>query len=211
MKEIEKLACMSGHYDGAHWGVSDWYPEIAAGIQKALKRGKNAHWTTGWYSSKKEIASACITHANGEITCEVGVSDDFDTEGRGSVTIPHTTSLRKLEEALDRAFDEAHGDKRDNEVYLGFCVRHNILFRFNRDEKRKLWRNAWVETYLVPIGDGHYMDQPPGDNYHKWGFQGDRYIPKDVKRKLSEWAESWTEHEEKSFTYKGWTIEPWKD
>lgn len=32
---------------------------------------------------------------------------------------------------------------------------------------------AWIETYLVRAGVGHDMDQPPGDNYHSWGWQGE--------------------------------------
>ncbi len=72
---------MATSLDGSHWGLHDWYPEIEAGIKKALKR--KTPWTTGWYSSKKEIASARLEFDGHTITAEVSVSDDFDTPGRG--------------------------------------------------------------------------------------------------------------------------------
>jgi hypothetical protein len=198
VKEIKKLNCMSSHCDGAHCGLTDWYPEIEQGIQTALKRGPKARWTTGWYASKKEIASACITHTAEGICIEVGVSDDFDTEGLGEVTIPHTTSLRKVQDAIFQAWELAEENQKDNRLYVGFSI-HNR-------------KGAWVETLIQPMGDGHWLDRPPGDNYHKWGWQGDgARIPSKVKEQLEAWADGWNfDHEGKSFTVGSWTIKPWE-
>ncbi len=197
MNELKKLDCMSCRCDGAHWGVSDWYPEIEQGIQDALNKGPAHEWTTGWYGSKKEIASACVTHRNGEILLEVGVSDDFDTEGRGEVVIPHTTDIEVVREKLDEAFDAACEDKKDNEVYAGFSV---------------LRDGHWVETLLLPIGWGGEMDAPPGDYYHQWGFQGESEVSDEVKESLQAWAWKWVYEDvdgATEFTHDGWTVKPW--
>jgi len=76
---------------------------------------------------------------------------------------------------------------------------------------------CWVETFLLPRTPDWYgvgfPDAPPGDNYHKWGWQGECDVPARVKRKLEEWAQAhtWGEVEEQSFKYQGWTIKPWED
>ena len=44
--------------DGAHCGLSDWYSDGRAELEQALK--EKIPFDTGWYSSKKEIASARI-------------------------------------------------------------------------------------------------------------------------------------------------------
>ena len=44
--------------DGAHCGLTDWYPDGHAELEQALK--EKIPFDTGWYSSKKEIASARI-------------------------------------------------------------------------------------------------------------------------------------------------------
>lgn len=142
--------------DGSKWGVSDWYETLEAAITAALARGKGYAWTTGWYSSKKEIASACVTQRGGEITVEVSVSDDFDTEGRGERTIRLTKNLDRIREALDSAYADANRDRRGNEVYAGFSVGRG---------------DRWEYTLILPEGDGYLMDSPPGDHYHRWGWQ----------------------------------------
>ena len=66
--------------NGAHCGLSDWYKEGEAQLTAAL--AERVPFTTGWYSSKKEIASARIWSEDGvKIKVEVSVSDDFDTQG----------------------------------------------------------------------------------------------------------------------------------
>lgn len=142
--------------DGAHCGLTDWYPELEAAITAALARGKGYAWTSGWYSSKKEIASACIGQSGGEITVEVSVSDDFDTAGRGERTIRFTKNLERIRAAITAAWEEAERDQRDNRVYAGFSV--------GRGDK-------WEFTLILPEGDDYLMDSPPGDNYHRWGWQ----------------------------------------
>ena len=199
MNEPKRLACMASHYDGAHCGLTDWYPEIKAGIQKSMRSGSKARWTTGWYSSKKEIASACISHDAKGIHVEVSVSDDFDTEGRGTIDIPHTTSLDKLEAAVAKAWSQAKENQNDNRLYTGFSIHDK--------------RGRYVETLILPMGDGWDFGKPPGDCYHAWGFQNENTrIPKTVKAKLRSWANQWGfGHEDPSFTVKSWTIKPWSN
>lgn len=96
---MEELSYRRG-VDGSHWGLADWYPELEEAIQKAVNRGPGYEWTTGWYGSKKEIASANITCAKRELHIEVSISDDFDTPGYGDKLIPHTRDLDVIREAI---------------------------------------------------------------------------------------------------------------
>lgn len=189
--------------DGAKWGVSDWYDDLEAAIKSALARGKSYAWTTGWYGSKKEIASACITQRDGEITVRVSVSDDFDTEGNGDRTIRFTKNLDRIRDALDAAHDDAMKNRRDNEPYVGFSV--------GRGDK-------WEFTIIMPQGFGHGMDVPPGDNYHRWGWQevedGEDHpaeIPAKVAEKLYQWASDPMSEQGMKHTVSGWTIRAWED
>jgi len=198
MNEPHKLECMSSH--GAHCGLGDWYKEIEEGIQAALNQGPDYEWTTGWYSSKKEIASACITHAEGGICIEVSVSDDLDTPGLGTQIIQHTTDIERIREAIYEAWEEAEVDQKGNRLYVGYSV-HDATEN-----------GGWVETYIRP-SDALMWDyeQPPGDNYHQWGFQDESEIPEseipdDVKEKLAEWA---SDNDFGEFTYGDFTIKAW--
>ena len=189
--------------DGSKWGVSDWYETLEAAITAALARGKEYAWTTGWYGSKKEIASACVTQRGGEITVRASVSDDFDTEGNGERTIQFTKNLDRIREALDGAYADARGDRRDNEAYAGFSVGRGC---------------QWEFTLILPVGDGHLMDAPPGDNYHRWGWQEveegeDRpgEVPAGVAENLHRWAESHLSDSTVKYTVAGWTIKAWED
>jgi hypothetical protein len=214
MAEMKTLACMATHMDGAHCGLGDWYPEIEKGIQKALKHGPK-QWTTGWYASKKEIASAKITCQDGKIKVEVSVSDDFDTEGLGSKTIPHTTDLEVVRETIYAAWDEANGNQKDNRCYVGFSIltRTRVYSTYIGGKPQGKGRMAmsWVETYIRQSGDGYCLDSPPGDNYSQWGFQGEYDIPDDVKERLAKWAEQWPDDGKKEFKCKGFTIKPWEE
>ena len=191
--------------DGAHCGLTDWYPPLEAAITAALARGKGYAWTTGWYGSKKEIASACITQRNGEITVEVSVSDDFDTPGRGERMIRFTNNLDRIRDAITAAWEEAEGDQRDNRVYAGFSVGRG---------------DRWEFTIILPVGDGHRMDVPPGDNYHCWGWQdveGGEERPAAIPAAAAERLVSWAERflgggaKRRKFTNAGWTITAWGD
>jgi len=167
---------MKRHLDGAHWGLGDWYPEIERGIKRALK--SKSDWTTDWYASKKEIASAKITRKDGVITVEVSVSDDFDTPGKaqGVCKKPDIDSIRKT---IYKVWDEAIGNQKENREWMAWSIGHRSGPK-HRGRKRK----DWIETYVMDISDYGDDPSPPGDNYHTWGFQGDSELPKDVKKRL---------------------------
>lgn len=187
--------------DGSHRGLADWYDDLERGIVLALAQGPKFQWTTGWYSSKHEIACAKISGSGSGMLCvEASVSDDFDTEGCGQTFIPHTQDLDEIRQAIYKAWDEACENKRDNEMFAGYSV-------IGKSENMN-W-NGWIETYLKPQGDGWYLDEPPGDNYFEWGWQNEAVdIPDDVREALRKWAD---ENDEGEFEYKGYTIKPWSD
>jgi len=211
-KQMVTLKCMSKHCDGAHCGLADWYPEIEKGIQKALKRGPSFNWTTGWYSSKKEIASACITQEDGFITVKVSVSDDFDTLGMGEEVIKHTNDLNKICDAIYKAWNGSEKDQKANQLYVGYSILTKVksygLYIGGKGQGKPHYGLGWVETYIKPSGDGYCFDSPPGDNYHKWGFQGEYRIPKIIKKKLANWAEN---HDTGKFKCGKFIIQPWED
>lgn len=207
---METLKCMGKSRDGAHCGLTDWYPEIEKGIQKALNGKKD--WTTGWYSSKKEIASAKITRIGREIEIEVSVSDDLDTNGLGREKIPFTKDIEKIKKAIYAAWDLSEKDQEDNRCYIGFSIlrekKVHAVYEGGEPKGKTFIQESWVETYLKNI-EG--LDDPPGDNYHTWEWQGECKIPKDVKKALGNWAENYElDQEEREFSYKGWKIKPWE-
>lgn len=190
--------------DGAHNGLWDWYPEKEAALKAAL----DAHqpFDTGWYSSKKEIASARIRSEDGiKIKVDVSVSDDFDTEGVGYRSTQGWTLL-DISDAIDKAWAEAEAAQADNQPFEGFSI--------GRDGR-------WEETYLW--GDGTY-DTPPGDNYHWWGWQHDETeegsgvgvpdpaIPLPTVAAFENWVQRWVmgEAEGNSMTLGAWTITAWR-
>lgn len=139
--------------DGAHCGLDDRYPAVEMALEKALSLEED--WTTGWYSSKKAIASAKITHEDGVITVEVSVTDDLDSEGLGSCIATEKT-IESIDEAIAKAWELAEADQEENQDYTGFSIISSI---------------GWIETYIQQRNDGWEMDEPPGDCYHQWGFQ----------------------------------------
>lgn len=187
-------------HDGAHCGLTDWYEPLEAAIKAALALGKGYAWTTGWYGSKKEIASACITQHGGQITVKASVSDDLDAEGMGEKTIRFTTNLEKIRDAITAAWEEAEENQKDNRAYIGFSV--------GRDGK-------WEHTLILPMGFGHDMDAPPGDYYHRWGWSDEAEgvehpaaIPAEVAKQIVAWAE---ECEFGGQTViGGWTVKAWE-
>lgn len=190
------------HGDGAHHGISDLYPTHQKLVERALKSGKP--FDTGWYGSKKEIASGRIYSDGKTVTCEASVSDDFDTEGRGSaVATPAGLGTEVLFDdvvrALDAALDAAGEDKKEKEPYAGFST-HNR-------------KGHWVETLILPKGGEEY-DTPPGDNYHEWGWQREcRYMPRKVREVFLRWANNWIMGKKVGGkrTMAGWTIKPWTE
>lgn len=188
-------------HDGSHWGLADWYEPLEEAIQTALNAGsKAAPWTTGWYASKKEIASARISFDGTHLVIEASVSDDFDTPGMGRVQQPFTTDIEEVRDCISEAYELAEADRIDNEMYAGFSVGRHA---------------TWAYTYILPINGGELLDGPPGDNYHTWGWQEDADemdIPKEIKRKCEKWAEKYikgkTKKESKEFA-KDWVIRAW--
>jgi hypothetical protein len=71
---------------------------------------------------------------------------------------------------------------------------------------------GWVETYIAPVGLAETWDSPPGDNYSKWGFQGEQRLPVTIRRRFRRFVERYLcGSGEKQLTVGTWRIEPWKD
>ncbi len=148
---------------GAHRGVSDFYDAFKSELVRALRSGQD--FDTGWYGVKHEIESGRIWRRGDELGADVSVSDDFDCEGTGSVVIkvPSDIDLATnvddavdaIVDALDSAQDLAGESQLDNTTVGMYCV--------GKD-------GGWQFTFLTDLaGDG--ADAPPGDAYHRWGWQ----------------------------------------
>jgi hypothetical protein len=149
-----------GSGDGAHWGLSDWYPEQEAALKQALEARQP--FDTGWYSSKKEIASARISSPDGKtIRVEASVSDDFDTPGQHEEDITSWT-LEAVAEALSVAWSGAEENRKDNQDYVGYSILHHAD-----------GRSSWVETFLGCVSTWGDSVPPGGDHYQWWGWQHD--------------------------------------
>lgn len=172
------------HGDGAHCGLSDWYDDKEAALKAALESG--LHFDTGWYGSKKEIASARISSDGEKVWIEVSVSDDFDTEGRGETTIPAPATLEQVAQAIGAAWNEAESDQKDNREYCGYSLIHHSTkipeWRkgptvFPQETRKRYPRKVpqCLDYLIVPAGTlyGDIADRPPGDNYFFWGWQND--------------------------------------
>jgi hypothetical protein len=193
------------HGDGAHCGLSDWYKRGEEQITAALT--ERLPFDTGWYSSKKELASARIWSEDGiKIKVEVSVSDDFDTHGLGYASTGDWT-VDAVQGCIRKAWDKAESNRDEAQEYEGF--------RVGREGR-------WEETYLVSIGWGENL-YPPGDNYHWWGWQHDGAddtigvphpdIPVEAVAAFEKFANDWAfgRTDEKSLTVGEWTITPWRD
>lgn len=144
--------------DGAKWGVSDLYDGFAEELGRALAAG--ADFDTGWWGVKKEIQSGRIRRAGSVLYVEASCSDDFDTEATGQVQIEAAgATVESIKDALDRALDEALAAQRDNTPVAMYVV--------GRDNGTA---SPWGLTYLRDVS-GHGFAQPPGDYYHRWGWQ----------------------------------------
>lgn len=192
---VMRLECMEGHGDGAHCGLTDWYPEIERGIQQAFLNSEK-DWTTGWYSSKKEIASARISKLGNIIHIEVSVSDDFDTNGAAWYDIKFTKDLKKIQETIYKVWDMAENDLKTNSEYLGYSIG-------NRKNKNSQQRKNWIYTYLV---NTHGLEKPTGDNYSKFGWQEKTKIPIRVKNFLKVGMEAG----DKKICCDNWIAEQWE-
>jgi len=159
--------------DGAHRGLSDWYPEKEKALAEALASGQP--FDTGWYGSKHEIASARIYSDGQAVWVEVSVSDDFDTPGSGEA-LAAERSLEAVSDAIERAWEEAEEDQKDNREYVGYAL---MLWTAKipawiKDDKRSRYgrkQPQCLDYLILPTGD---PDLPPtGDNYSYWGWQND--------------------------------------
>lgn len=156
--------------DGAHWGVSEPYPEVVDELMRAID--SNLDFDTGWYSSKKEIESGRIERRGDVMWASVSVSDDFDCEAVGEADFPFAELVGKnrdermeiIAARLDEAADRARDQQKDNEVAALYCV--------GEDNSHRGWGRLcqWQFTYLRDVS-GHGFDSPPGDSYHRWGWQ----------------------------------------
>ena len=204
--------------DGSHCGLADWYPDKRKALQVALTARKP--FTTGWYCSKKEIASACITFDNlvevtQQLRIEVSVSDDFDTPGKGVVVAKWTKDLAKVEKHVYAAWGKAGCEQKANRVYTGFKVltrkRVHSTYASGKPVGKARLATVWCETYIRMDSDWCDLDKPPGDYYHKWGWQGGCKIPKAVREKLEDYACSYRNGKAASLTVGKWTIQPWEE
>lgn len=199
MKQI--FAGMYGN--GAHCGLTDRYSSQEAALVAAL--AAHEPFDTGWYSSKKEIASARIYSEDGaEIKVEVSVSDDFDTEGLGYVTVTDW-SIKAVDSAIGAAWSQADQNQADNAPYIGFSI----------------CKGGRCDDYYL-LSNGEY-DTPPGDHYHWWGWQHDYKVDSDgvevgipnpgmplpVVAAFENWARRHYEQTEEVLTIGEWSIKPW--
>jgi len=206
--------------DGAHCGLTDWYPDKEIALQEALNN--KIDFTTGWYASKKEIASANITAVNDEISIEVSVSDDFDTIGCCCEQIPHTTDLELIRTAIYKIWDGARSNQKENQVYTGYVLFHwsDEIPEWHNDSRDRYPEKVkqCLDYYIVNTGGmWDILDSPPGDNYHWWGWSNDEEtegqtcreegIPEDVAEKLADHATSLG----KGLRIGDWEIEPWEE
>jgi hypothetical protein len=178
-EETKTLECMAKLNDGAHCGLTDWYDTLENGIVEALATRKD-NWTTGWYASKKEIACARISKQEENLVIEVSVSDDFDTEGLGMVSIPLTTDLEVIRKTIYEAWELAEEDQKENRSVALYVIRNK--------------EGNWIETYLVSVNPYFEdTDSVPGDNYHEFGWQGGGEVPEDIKKQLEEKIDGYSE------------------
>lgn len=194
-----------GGIDAAKWDVTDWYPANNAALRDAIVNVEE--WDTGWYSCKKEIQSGRVYCNGNEITCEVSVSDDFDTEGRGcsSFLIPKDWDgqdadwiMELIESHLYAALEQAKQDQRDNALYAGYSI--------GRTDNQGQPKN-WLETYVAPLGFGDELDEPPGDYYYHWGWQAETdEIPAHIKEQFEEFASNCSDG---MLVSEGWYIKSW--
>ncbi len=187
--DLPKLELGGG--DGAHRGLADWYPHVEKVIADALKSGNN--FTTGWYASKHEIASARLSRIDKELIIETSVSDDFDTNGYDKVIIPFTQDQDKISDAIYLAWGGADKDRLEHHPVTMWAIRKD---------------NSWIETYLqqriINFWDDFESDGPPGDYYHQWGFQEGSEIPADTRKQIEELI---LEGDQDSFTVGEYHIE----
>jgi hypothetical protein len=181
--------------DMTKWGASDFYEDKAEEIKKAIASG--LPFDTGWGGCKKEILSSRVSFDGKKFICQVSVSDDFDTEGMGRESFEsynnEAINFSNIVKSLDLAADGADENLKENAPYRGFKL---------------LWRGGWHETYIQAKCD-YPGKEPPGDNYHQWGFQGETEdLTEEEKEKIEDWIMGWPDKNE-VFEIGEWKVECW--
>ena len=160
--------------DGTKWGPTDFYPAVRQQLVEAFSSGLD--WDTGWMGCKKEILSSRFSREGNVVTAQVSVSDDLDTDGLGEAAFScdsnETTDsfFSKIEKAANEAHANARGAQKDNQMYVGFRVGRVL----KKGPEAAPLPVPWEWTYLYNIG---CLSSPPGDNYHRWGWQE---VPEDA-------------------------------
>lgn len=176
-EEIDKLLAehFRGMGYGAKWSVSDFYDENRNALIEAIRSRED--FDTDWYGVNKELQSGRVAREGNTFTCEASVTNDFDEEGTGSreIQVPPVMHpervMNMIVDGLDGALADAEQSQKDNRLVILFSI-HNSA-------------GTWVDTYLMPTGEGSYLDDPPGDSYGKWGLQGEaKKLPKPVKEQM---------------------------
>lgn len=197
--------------NGAHWGLTDLYPDYLERVLKAVKDARD--FDTGWYASKKEIVSGRIVRRDGTYYVSVSVSDDFDTEGLGVVQFRYPRHVHKnqiwqhISDRINEAWNLAIEDQRSNAVYAGYSIGE-------ADDSDPPQSKNWIWSYIQPVGYGYELDSPPGDNYHSWGWQyggineeADK-LTEEERTGMEEWIENGGGEAKK---FGRWVIEQWRE
>lgn len=179
------------YISGSKWGLTDLYPDSEKELIRAIENG--ADFKVSW-SSKKEIASACIDLYDGIYTIDVHVSDDFDTDGHcRDAYFPKSDSpsdvYKKLMSMIDQCWDDAIYNQKQNRTVAMYAIR--------KDGK-------WIETYIENLYVEEFQDVPPGGFYQEFGFQGDSDLPSAIKNKIHLRINT---ERDKSFTVGDYSIE----
>jgi len=193
-----------GAGDGTHRGPADWYEDVKEAIWQAIQN-ESEPWTTGWMGCKHEILSTKIGWDGSTYILEASVSDDFDTPGIGVIKVTPAPGratehiLNVVEDGLRQAHNTALEDQSDNRNYNGFSIH------------RPGQAATWVETYIQQRNNGWNMNEPPGDCYHQWGFQGECELPAETKEKMEDVIQDWDYDENADgVEIDGYIVRAWK-
>lgn len=168
---------------GVHYGPADFCVLHERVLHGAL--GSTEDFSTGWYSSRKELLTAKVTREGWALTLEVSVSGDSGAGGMGLVMLEITSDQHpeelfdRVSEGLDRAWNLAEEDRRWRERGVEFKI--TMV-----DSGSKIQ----VETIILPK-DGDTSCPPGGDDFREWGFQGEAEpgsIPMEILDKFFRWA-----------------------
>lgn len=209
--------------DGTKWGPSDFYPEVHQQLAEAFASGLD--WDTGWMGCKKEILSSRFSREGNTVTVQVSVSDDFDTNGVGEAAFSFDQEetvdsfFSKIEKAAGEAHAHALDEQKDNRTYIGFRVGRVL----KKGPNAAALPVPWEWTYLYNISG---LSSPPGDNYHRWGWQEvpddaddddleahPEDMPADVADKLAELITDFCcgSLDAAALEYGGYRATPWED